>query len=59
MLLKQYILPDLGEHRVHTITPIMVHNWHAALDPGTPTYRAHAYSLLKTIMNTAGAGSAS
>jgi hypothetical protein len=52
-LLNQQILPDLGEHRMHTITPIMVRNWHAELGGGTPTYRAHAYSLLKTIMGTA------
>ena len=52
-LLNQQILPDLGEHRMHTITPIMVRNWHAELGAGTPTYRAHAYSLLKTIMGTA------
>jgi integrase len=52
-LLTHHILPDLGEHRVHTITPIMVRNWHANLGAGTPTYRAHAYSLLKTILNTA------
>jgi integrase len=52
-LLDHHILPDLGEHRLHTITPIMVRNWHADLGANTPTYRAHAYSLLKTIMNTA------
>ncbi len=52
-LLDQHILPDLGEHRLHAITPIVVRNWHADLGAGTPTYRAHAYSLLKTIMNTA------
>lgn len=52
-LLKKQILPDLGEHRLHGITPIVVHNWRAELGAGTPTYRAHAYSLLKTIMNSA------
>lgn len=49
MLLKQHILPDLGEHRVHTITPIMVRNRHAAWYADVP---GHAYSLLKTIKNT-------
>ena len=31
----------------------MVRNWHATLASKTPTYRAHAYSLLRTIMSTA------
>jgi integrase len=52
-LLDRQILPGLGEHRIDAITPIMVRNWHAALGNDTPTYRAHAYSLLKTIMNNA------
>jgi integrase len=52
-LLDQHILPELGEHRIHTITPVIVRNWHAGLGADTPTYRAHAYSLLKTIMTTA------
>jgi integrase len=52
-LLDKHILPDLGEFRLTAITPVMVRNWHAALGPKTPTYRAHAYSLLKTILNTA------
>ena len=52
-MLDQHILPDLGEYRLHTITPAMVRNWHATLAPKTPTYRAHAYSLLQTIKGTA------
>jgi integrase len=52
-LLDRHILPELGEYRLSAITPMMVRNWHAALDPTTPTYRAHAYSLLRTIMGTA------
>ena len=44
---------DLGEYRLHTITPVMVRNWHTTLAPKTPTYRAHAYSLLRMIMSTA------
>jgi integrase len=52
-LLDRHILPELGDMMLHTITPIMVRNWHAELGADTPTYRAHAYSLLKTIMNTA------
>jgi integrase len=52
-LLDRHILPDLGHYPVNAITPVMVRNWHAGLDPKTPTYRAHAYSLLKSIYNTA------
>jgi integrase len=52
-LLDRQILPDLGEFRIRDLTPVIVRNWHAALDRKTPTYRAHAYALLKTIMNTA------
>src|SRR5687768_8548559 len=52
-LLDRHLLPELGEYRLTAITPMIVRNWHAALDPKTPTYRAHAYSLLRTIMGTA------
>jgi integrase len=52
-LLDRHILPYLGDFQLIAITPVMVRNWHAGLDSKTPTYRAHAYSLLKTILNTA------
>lgn len=52
-LLDRHILPGLGEYPLTAITPVMVRNWHAGLGTRTPTYRAHAYSLLKTILNTA------
>ena len=52
-LLDRHILPELGEYRLTAITPMIVRNWHAALAPNTPTYRAHAYGLLRTIMGTA------
>jgi integrase len=52
-LLDREILPDLGHYPLTAITPVMVRNWHAGLDLKTPTYRAHAYSLLKTILNGA------
>ena len=52
-LLDRHILSDLGEYRLPAITPLVVRNWHATLDPGKPIYRAHAYSLPRTIMSTA------
>lgn len=52
-LLDRLILPTLGPLRLQTITPEHVEDWHRALGTATPTYRAHAYGLLRTIMSTA------
>jgi integrase len=52
-LLDRLILPELGECRLTVITPTIVRNWHTGLGPNIPTLRAHAYSLLRTIMGTA------
>lgn len=52
-LLDRLILPGLGEFRLPAITPTVVRNWHTGLGPNTPTLRAHAYSLLRTIFTTA------
>ena len=49
-----HILPALGGEPITSITPAMVREWHAGLrDETGPTMRAHAYSLLRTILNTA------
>src|SRR6266705_424899 len=49
-----HILPALGEMHLAAITPAAVREWHAKLRGETgPTQRAHAYSLLRTILNTA------
>jgi integrase len=52
-LLDRQILPELGLLRVDAITPTIVRQWHTALGPNTPTLRAHAYGLLRTILGTA------
>jgi integrase len=53
-LLEDKILPDLGARPIGSITPDDVRAWHAKLgNDGTPTMRAHAYGLLRTIMGTA------
>ena len=52
-LLDRFVLPSLGGVKVRALTPEMVEDWHASLDVGTPTYRAHAYSLLRTLMGWA------
>jgi integrase len=53
-VLRDHILPAFGGVPVTAITPAAVREWHAALKGSTgPTMRAHAYGLLRTIMNTA------
>lgn len=52
-LLDALVLPDLGDARLDRVSPTTVRNWYATLDPGTPTRRAHAYSLLRSIFTTA------
>lgn len=52
-VLSQRILPTFGEDRTDAITPTMVRVWYSAQDAAKPTMRAHAYSLLRAIMNTA------
>ena len=53
-ILRDHILPAFGDAAVTAITPAAVREWHARLKDTTgPTQRAHAYALLRTIMNTA------
>lgn len=52
-LLDACILPDLGGTPLDRINPATVRSWHASLNAKTPTRRAHAYSLLRTIYTTA------
>jgi integrase len=55
--LDNQILPELGDVLVPELTPPAVRKWHAGLagkkGKPVPTQRAHAYSLLRTILNTA------
>ena len=52
-ILERQILPDLGSITLASITPTTVRQWHARLGNRTPTLRAHAYGLLRTILGTA------
>jgi len=52
-LLEALILPGLGEAPLDKVSPTTVRNWYATLDAKTPTRRAHAYSLLRSIYTTA------
>ncbi len=51
-LLDRHLYPTIGSKRLDEISPASVRAWHSRLDTG-PTRRAHAYSLLRTILNTA------
>ncbi|WP_406817537.1 tyrosine recombinase XerC [Mycobacterium sp. M23085] len=53
-LLDGHILrPPLGNLPIALITADDVRSWYAKTAKGTPTLRAHCYSLLRTIMNDA------
>jgi len=52
-LLHRHILPALGDVELGRLTPTTVRNWYATLDASAPTQRAHAYSLLRSVMATA------
>lgn len=51
--LTLYLLPTFGHFRLTDITPAMVREWWRGFNPETPTARAHAYALLKSIMAAA------
>lgn len=52
-LLDRFILPTFADIELKAITPELVANWYDTKAVDTPTYRAHAYSLLRAIMRTA------
>jgi integrase len=52
-LFERFLLPAFGEQNLSAITPTDVRAWHAGMDRTTPTLRAHAYALLRTLMGTA------
>jgi integrase len=52
-LLDRLILPSLGDKPLRALTPVTIRTWHAELGTKTPTLRAHAYGLLRTILATA------
>jgi hypothetical protein len=53
-LLEQHILQTFGDRRVDEITVDAVNRWYGHLGNTTgPTMRAHAYSLLKSILRAA------
>lgn len=51
--LDERILPTFGKRPVASIQPRQVQAWYDRLDASKPTQRAHAYSLLASIMTDA------
>jgi integrase len=52
-LLDDHLLPAFGNRQLGAITPKHVRDWHAVTLTNKPTMRAHAYSLLRTILASA------
>ena len=52
-ILRRVLLPAFGDVPVTRISAGDVRAWYAALDPARKTRRAHAYSLLRAILDTA------
>jgi integrase len=52
-LLDKHLLPTFGKKPIKGITPDMVDRWYDQTAPTAPTLRAHCYSLLSTIMDSA------
>jgi integrase len=52
-LLDAYVLPTFADVPLASITPEMVDRWYELVAVGKDTTRAHAYSLLRTILGTA------
>lgn len=51
-LLERVILPTFAARPLGAISANEVEAWYRGLDPKAPTYRAHAYSLLRTILGS-------
>lgn len=52
-VLDRKILPAFADTPVMAITPDRVRDWHTWIGDGSPTLRAHAYSLLRSILHDA------
>jgi integrase len=52
-LLEKHIYPTFKNRAVRDIEMAAVDRWYAKTAPGAPTERAHAYSLLRSILETA------
>ena len=52
-LLDRQILPTFSDMAVRSVTPDRVRDWHTRMGDKTPTLRAHAYALLRSILTEA------
>jgi integrase len=52
-LLDRLILPTFEAMPIKAISPDLIRDWHTGAGAKTPTLRAHAYSLLRSILNDA------
>lgn len=52
-LLDRQLLPTFEHVPLAAVTPESVRTWHALTGSSTPTLRAHAYGLLRTVLATA------
>lgn len=52
-LLDRHLFPTFGHLGLKQITPDSVRTWHALTGTATPTMRAHAYGLMRTILGNA------
>lgn len=52
-ILDDHLVPAFGSRQLAAISPKDVREWHATTLADRPTMRSHAYSLLRTIMNSA------
>lgn len=52
-LLDQHLLPEFGSRTLRSIEPGEVRAWYQSWGSRTPTLRAHAYGLLRTILASA------
>ncbi|MGD8151416.1 tyrosine-type recombinase/integrase [Ornithinimicrobium sp. Y1694] len=52
-LLDNQILPTFDTVPMKAISPAMVRKWHTSLPADRPTLRAHAYGLLRAVLQTA------
>lgn len=52
-IFTNHIEPKLGGIAIADLTPATIRNWYAQTLTDQPTYRAHSYGLLKSILETA------
>lgn len=52
-LLDHHLIPTFGASPLRAITSEEIATWHHQMGSGTPTVRAHAYGLMRTILGSA------